>query len=71
MGRAGRRVTVLRNDGHPGLAGSRNAGLKRADTELIASCDDDDAWLPRSYGCGGAIVGSTPRCWWSAAASGY
>jgi glycosyltransferase involved in cell wall biosynthesis len=41
-----RRVTAIANDGHPGLAGSRNAGLQRVTTDIIASCDDDDSWLP-------------------------
>jgi glycosyltransferase involved in cell wall biosynthesis len=41
-----RSVRVIVNDGHPGLAGSRNAGLRRVFTDFVASCDDDDAWLP-------------------------
>jgi glycosyltransferase involved in cell wall biosynthesis len=39
-------ITTIVNDGAPGLAGSRNAGLRRATTDIVASCDDDDAWLP-------------------------
>lgn len=46
LGRPGRDVEVIRNDGVPGLAGSRNAGLGLVRTELTASCDDDDTWLP-------------------------
>ncbi len=46
MGRPDRRITVLRNTGDLGLAGSRNFGLTRVRTEFVASCDDDDAWLP-------------------------
>ena len=46
MSRPGRHVVVMANNGHPGLAGSRNAGLGRATTDLLASCDDDDSWLP-------------------------
>ena len=46
LSRPGRRVSVRSNDGRPGLAASRNAGLRHADTPIIASCDDDDAWLP-------------------------
>lgn len=41
-----RRVRVISNDHTGGLAGARNAGAERATGELIAFCDDDDAWLP-------------------------
>ena len=46
LGRAGRRVRVVRNDGDPGLSGSRNRGLREVSTPFVASCDDDDSWLP-------------------------
>jgi glycosyltransferase involved in cell wall biosynthesis len=46
LSRPMRNVRVIVNDGHPGLAASRNAGLRRATTEFVASCDDDDTWLP-------------------------
>lgn len=46
LSQAGRQVTVMVNDGPPGLAASRNAGLKRVQSEYVASCDDDDSWLP-------------------------
>ena len=46
MSQSGRKVRVIANDGQPGLAGSRNAGLRRATADFIASCDDDDTWLP-------------------------
>lgn len=46
LGGPDRGVDVICNDGRPGLAGSRNAGVKRARSEFIASCDDDDSWLP-------------------------
>ncbi len=45
LARPGREVRVLRNDGDPGLAGSRNAGLRHVTTDFVASCDDDDVWL--------------------------
>lgn len=45
-GRAGRSVRVLPNARTPGLAGARNTGIDASTTELIAFCDDDDAWLP-------------------------
>ncbi len=45
-GRTGRSVQVLANDQGQGLAGSRNAGVLRATTDFMASCDDDDTWLP-------------------------
>jgi glycosyltransferase involved in cell wall biosynthesis len=46
LSRPGRTVRVMRNEGDLGLAGSRNAGLRTVTTELVASCDDDDTWLP-------------------------
>lgn len=46
LGRSDRSVRVLINQGDPGLAGSRNAGLKHVTTDFVASCDDDDVWLP-------------------------
>ena len=42
----GRTITAIVNTGRPGLAAARNAGLELVTTELIASCDDDDSWLP-------------------------
>lgn len=42
----GRTVTTTVNKGAPGLAAARNAGLEFVSTDLIASCDDDDTWLP-------------------------
>jgi len=41
-----RTVRVTRNLGRPGLAAARNWGLRDVTTEFVASCDDDDAWLP-------------------------
>lgn len=43
---AGRTVTVLRNEGTTGLSGSRNFGLRGVTDDFVASCDDDDRWLP-------------------------
>ncbi|MCX6467514.1 MAG: glycosyltransferase family A protein [Pseudonocardiales bacterium] len=42
---AGEHVRVLPNDRSPGLAGARNTGILSLDTDLVAFCDDDDAWL--------------------------
>jgi glycosyltransferase involved in cell wall biosynthesis len=42
----GRSVETILNKGNPGLAAARNAGLALATTDVIASCDDDDTWLP-------------------------
>jgi glycosyltransferase involved in cell wall biosynthesis len=39
-------VAVLANERTPGLAGARNTGILALDTDLVAFCDDDDAWLP-------------------------
>lgn len=45
--RQGRRsVLVCSNTRKPGLAGARNTGIVLTQTELVAFCDDDDAWLP-------------------------
>lgn len=41
-----RPVRVIRNDRTPGLAGGRNTGILRADSDLVAFCDDDDYWDP-------------------------
>lgn len=41
-----RQLTVLANPGPIGLPGARNAGLDRARHDLVATCDDDDTWLP-------------------------
>lgn len=41
-----RPVRVISNDRSPGLAGARNTGIEAAATDLVAFCDDDDAWLP-------------------------
>ncbi|MEW6058620.1 MAG: glycosyltransferase family A protein [Actinomycetota bacterium] len=43
---ASRRLDALRNVRTPGLAGARNTGALAATGELLASCDDDDEWLP-------------------------
>src|SRR5207244_6998996 len=39
-------IRVIENDRTPGPAGARNAGASRATGELLAFCDDDDAWHP-------------------------
>ncbi|GAB1689418.1 glycosyltransferase family 2 protein [Krasilnikovia sp. M28-CT-15] len=39
-------VLVLTNWRASGLAGARNTGILSLDTELVAFCDDDDAWVP-------------------------
>jgi glycosyltransferase involved in cell wall biosynthesis len=36
----------MRNEGRPGLAAARNAGLPHTTGPLVASCDDDDVWHP-------------------------
>lgn len=40
------RVRVVRNASSLGPGGSRNQGIAAAEGELLAFCDDDDAWLP-------------------------
>jgi hypothetical protein len=47
LGRPHRAIRVTTNTAHsPGLAGARNTGLDLAGGEFIATCDDDDTWLP-------------------------
>lgn len=46
LSRTGRSVSVVLNTSQTGLAGSRNFGLKFAEHDLLASCDDDDWWEP-------------------------
>ena len=47
LAEAGERpVAVLANWRTPGLAGARNTGILALDTDLVAFCDDDDAWAP-------------------------
>jgi glycosyltransferase involved in cell wall biosynthesis len=41
-----RRLRCTSNRRSPGLAGARNTGVMLAEGELVAFCDDDDAWLP-------------------------
>jgi glycosyltransferase involved in cell wall biosynthesis len=42
----GRTVESMGNTGVPGPAGARNCGVRMANGELVAFCDDDDRWLP-------------------------
>jgi GT2 family glycosyltransferase len=44
MATSARSVMLIENTCTPGLAGARNAGLERATSQYIASCDDDDFW---------------------------
>jgi glycosyltransferase involved in cell wall biosynthesis len=44
LGRPGREVRSVSNDGTPGLAGARNTGLRLTSGQVVASCDDDDLW---------------------------
>jgi glycosyltransferase involved in cell wall biosynthesis len=41
-----RSLRVIANRRTPGLAGARNSGILAAAGDLIAFCDDDDAWEP-------------------------
>ncbi|WP_213452819.1 glycosyltransferase family A protein [Rhizomonospora bruguierae] len=41
-----RPVGVTANARVPGLAGARNTGIVALATDLVAFCDDDDAWAP-------------------------
>ncbi|KGM13947.1 glycosyltransferase family 2 protein [Cellulomonas bogoriensis] len=46
----GRRLRTIPNVRTTGLAGGRNTGIEAATGELVAFCDDDDAWLPGKLG---------------------
>lgn len=46
VGDAHRRVMLRTNTRTPGLAGARNSGILAANGELVAFCDDDDAFKP-------------------------
>lgn len=41
-----RTVRTIVNERSPGLAGARNTGVLATTSDLVAFCDDDDAWLP-------------------------
>ncbi|MDT9594391.1 glycosyltransferase family 2 protein [Nocardioides zeae] len=43
---ARQRLRVVANDRASGVAGARNTGLGLARHDLVATCDDDDVWLP-------------------------
>lgn len=45
-GDAHRRVVVRTNTRSPGLAGARNTGILASTGQLVAFCDDDDAFKP-------------------------
>lgn len=42
----GRSLLATTNARSPGLAGTRNTGYGTAQGEYLATCDDDDEWLP-------------------------
>ena len=46
----GRSLRVVANARTPGLAGARNTGILAAEGQLVAFCDDDDAWAPEKLG---------------------
>lgn len=55
-----RRVRVLANSHAPGLAGGRNTGAGAATGELLAFCDDDDAWMPPKLDAQVALLAANP-----------
>lgn len=58
---AGDRVEVLANARTPGLPGSRNTGILALDTDFVASCDDDDEWLPGKLAAQVAALQAEPE----------
>ena len=52
---------VIENGRTPGLAGSRNTGIVAARDELVAFCDDDDAWLPGKLRAQVAALAAEPQ----------
>jgi len=55
-----RPVMVLANARTPGLAGARNTGIGWLDTDLVAFCDDDDAWAPGKLRAQVAALSAAP-----------
>jgi UDP-N-acetylglucosamine transferase subunit ALG13 len=52
---------LIENGRTPGLAGSRNTGILAARDELVAFCDDDDAWLPGKLRAQVAALAAEPE----------
>lgn len=67
--REGRTLKVMSNDRTPGLAGNRNTGYLAATGDYVASCDDDDEWLPGKLSAQIALLRERPDA--SAAAGSY
>ena len=55
-----RSLRVVGNARKPGLAGARNSGVVAASGELVASCDDDDEWLPGKLSAQVALLRAQP-----------
>ena len=55
-----RDVRALRNGRTPGLAGTRNTGYLAAEGTYLASCDDDDEWLPGKLTAQVALIEEHP-----------
>lgn len=65
----GRTLAVLSNSRTPGLAGNRNTGYLAATGDYVASCDDDDEWLPGKLSAQIALLRDRPDA--SAAGGSY
>ena len=55
-----RPVRCVRNARTPGLAGGRNTGAEAARGELLAFCDDDDAWMPAKVAAQVELLATNP-----------
>lgn len=53
-------LRVVANGRTPGLTGARNTGLELAENPLVATCDDDDAWLPTRLETQVALLADDP-----------
>jgi glycosyltransferase involved in cell wall biosynthesis len=54
------RLTTLRLESSLGAAAARNAGLERAEGELVAFLDDDDTWTPNKLDLQVEFLSSRP-----------
>ena len=59
------KVTVIRHPRPCGVSAARNAGLRFAETDWVAFCDDDDLWAPRKLWRQLLALEHTPGARWA------